>query len=191
MLGYWQRPDETARVLKDGWLATGDVATIDDDGYLYIVDRKKDMILVSGFNVYPNEVEAVLAAHPGVAEVAVIGMPDETSARPCAPSWSGATRRSPTEDCATTAAQSLTPTRCRGRRASATICRSRRWARCCARTCGTCAAAPRADRPPAMDPVCHSLAGLALGQAGLGGARRWPCRRSCWRPTRPTSTSRC
>jgi long-chain acyl-CoA synthetase len=79
MQGYWQRPDETARVLKDGWLATGDVATIDDEGYLTIVDRKKDMILVSGFNVYPNEVEAVLAAHPGVAEVAVIGMPDETS----------------------------------------------------------------------------------------------------------------
>ena len=79
MQGYWQRPDETARVLKDGWLATGDVATIDDDGYVYIVDRKKDMILVSGFNVYPNEVEAVLAAHPGVAEVAVIGVPDESS----------------------------------------------------------------------------------------------------------------
>ncbi len=79
MAGYWQRPDETARVLKDGWLSTGDVATADEDGYLYIVDRKKDMILVSGFNVYPNEVEAVLASHPGVAEVAVIGTPDETS----------------------------------------------------------------------------------------------------------------
>ncbi len=79
MQGYWQRPDETARVLKDGWLATGDVATIDDEGYVYIVDRKKDMILVSGFNVYPNEVEAVLAAHPGVAEVAVIGVPDEST----------------------------------------------------------------------------------------------------------------
>jgi len=79
MRGYWQRPDETARVLRDGWLATGDIATVDDDGYLYIVDRKKDMILVSGFNVYPNEVEAVLAAHPGVAEVAVIGRPDETA----------------------------------------------------------------------------------------------------------------
>ncbi len=79
MQGYWQRPDETARVLKDGWLYTGDIATADDDGYLYIVDRKKDLILVSGFNVYPNEVEAVIAAHPGVAEVAVIGTPDETS----------------------------------------------------------------------------------------------------------------
>ena len=61
MEGYWQRPDETARALHDGWLSTGDVATMDDDGYVFIVDRKKDMILVSGFNVYPNEVEAVIA----------------------------------------------------------------------------------------------------------------------------------
>ena len=76
MAGYWQRPDETARVMHDGWLATGDVATADEDGYLRIVDRKKDMILVSGFNVYPNEVEAVLAEHPGVAEVCVLGVPD-------------------------------------------------------------------------------------------------------------------
>ena len=79
MQGYWQRPDESARVLRDGWLATGDIATVDDDGYLYIVDRKKDMILVSGFNVYPNEVEAVMAAHPAVAEVAVVGVPDDAS----------------------------------------------------------------------------------------------------------------
>jgi long-chain acyl-CoA synthetase len=76
MQGYWQRPDETARMLKDGWLATGDIAIMDAEGYLSIVDRKKDMILVSGFNVYPNEVEAVLAEHPGIAEVAIIGAPD-------------------------------------------------------------------------------------------------------------------
>jgi long-chain acyl-CoA synthetase len=79
MPGYWQRPDETARVLRQGWLATGDIARVDEDGYVFIVDRKKDLILVSGFNVYPNEVEAVIAAHPGVAEVAVIGVPDDTS----------------------------------------------------------------------------------------------------------------
>ncbi len=79
MQGYWQRPDETARVLKDGWLSTGDIGTMDEDGYFFIVDRKKDMILVSGFNVYPNEVEAVLAEHPGVADVAVVGAPDETT----------------------------------------------------------------------------------------------------------------
>ena len=77
MKGYWQRPDETARVLRDGWLATGDVATMDEDGYIQIVDRKKDMILVSGFNVYPNEVEAVLSTHPGIGDNAVVGVPDD------------------------------------------------------------------------------------------------------------------
>ena len=79
MLGYWQRPEETAKVLRDGWLFTEDVAVMDEDGYVKIVDRKKDMILVSGFNVYPNEVEEVAAGHPGVLEVAVIGVPDEHS----------------------------------------------------------------------------------------------------------------
>ncbi len=80
MLGYWQRPEETAKVIEsDGWLHTGDIAAMDEDGYFRIVDRKKDMILVSGFNVYPNEVEEVLTKHPGIAEAAVIGMPDERS----------------------------------------------------------------------------------------------------------------
>jgi len=79
MLGYWQRPDETANVLIDGWLHTGDMARMDEDGYVYIVDRKKDMILVSGFNVYPNEVEDVIAMMPEVLEVAAIGAPDERS----------------------------------------------------------------------------------------------------------------
>ena len=77
MQGYWQRPEETAKVLRDGWLATGDIAKMDEDGYIQIVDRKKDMILVSGFNVYPNEVEAVIATHPGVADTAVVGVPDD------------------------------------------------------------------------------------------------------------------
>ncbi|MDE2139201.1 MAG: long-chain-fatty-acid--CoA ligase [Gammaproteobacteria bacterium] len=80
MRGYWQRPDETAKVLSaDGWLRTGDVGRVDARGYVYIVDRKKDMILVSGFNVYPNEVEDVIAMHPGVREVAAVGVPDEHS----------------------------------------------------------------------------------------------------------------
>jgi long-chain acyl-CoA synthetase len=80
MKGYWQRPDETVKVLSpDGWLHTGDIAKIDDQGYVYIVDRKKDMILVSGFNVYPNEVEDIVMGHPGVAEVAAVGVPDEHS----------------------------------------------------------------------------------------------------------------
>jgi long-chain acyl-CoA synthetase len=76
MQGYFNRPDETAKVLIDGWLHTGDMAVMDPDGYFRIVDRKKDMILVSGFNVYPNEVEDVIATHPKVLEVAVIGVPD-------------------------------------------------------------------------------------------------------------------
>ena len=76
MLGYWQKPEETAKVLNDGWLATGDVGVMDKDGYFKIVDRKKDMILVSGFNVYPNEIEDCLAGHPGILESAVIGVPD-------------------------------------------------------------------------------------------------------------------
>lgn len=80
MKGYWNRPEETAKVLTpDGWLHTGDIARMDEKGYCYIVDRKKDMILVSGFNVYPNEVEDVVALHPGVLEVAAIGVPDEKS----------------------------------------------------------------------------------------------------------------
>ncbi|HJR13661.1 MAG TPA: AMP-binding protein [Rhodanobacteraceae bacterium] len=80
MKGYWNRPEETAKVMDlDGWLRTGDIARMDEKGLLYIVDRKKDMILVSGFNVYPNEIEDVVARHPGVLEVAAIGVPDEHS----------------------------------------------------------------------------------------------------------------
>jgi long-chain acyl-CoA synthetase len=80
MKGYWQRPDETANVLgKDGFLRTGDIGIMDEKGFIRIVDRKKDMILVSGFNVYPNEIEQVVATHPGVLECAVIGVPDEHS----------------------------------------------------------------------------------------------------------------
>jgi long-chain acyl-CoA synthetase len=80
MKGYWQRPEETAKVLReDGWLRTGDVAMMTEDGYFKIVDRKKDMILVSGFNVFPNEIEDVIAHHPKVLEVAVVGVPDPKS----------------------------------------------------------------------------------------------------------------
>lgn len=80
MAGYWQRPDETAKVMTaDGFFRSGDMGFMDERGYTKIVDRKKDMILVSGFNVYPNEVEEVAAAHPGVMECAAIGIPDEHS----------------------------------------------------------------------------------------------------------------
>jgi long-chain acyl-CoA synthetase len=80
MAGYWNRPDETAKVMfPDGFFKSGDVGVMDERGYVKIVDRKKDMILVSGFNVYPNEVEDVVASHPGVYEVAAVGVPDEHS----------------------------------------------------------------------------------------------------------------
>ena len=79
MVGYLGRPDATAESIKDGWFATGDMAVADDDGFFRIVDRKKDMILVSGFNVYPNEIEEVVASHPKVLEVAAIGVPHESS----------------------------------------------------------------------------------------------------------------
>ena len=80
MAGYWQRPDETAKVMTaDGWFKTGDIGVMDERGFFKIVDRKKDMVLVSGFNVYPNEVEDVVAQLPGVLECAVVGVPDEKS----------------------------------------------------------------------------------------------------------------
>lgn len=77
MKGYWNRPDETAKVMDGDWFKTGDIAVIDEDGFIKIVDRKKEMILVSGFNVYPNEVENAIAMHPKVLETGVIGMPDD------------------------------------------------------------------------------------------------------------------
>jgi acyl-CoA synthetase (AMP-forming)/AMP-acid ligase II len=77
MAGYWKMPDETKRTIKEGWLYTGDICTRDQGGYIYYVDRSKDMINRGGENVYPREVEEVIATHPGVFEVAVIGVPDD------------------------------------------------------------------------------------------------------------------
>ena len=80
MAGYWNRPDETAKVMTpDGFFKSGDIGIMDERGYIKIVDRKKDMILVSGFNVYPNEIEQVITTHPGVVECAAVGVPDERS----------------------------------------------------------------------------------------------------------------
>ena len=76
MKGYWNKPEETAEVLRNGWLFTGDVGFMDEDGYLYITDRKKDMIIRGGENVYPKEVENILHTHPQVLEAGVIGVPD-------------------------------------------------------------------------------------------------------------------
>jgi len=76
MKGYYNMPEETSAAIRDGWLYTGDLAKMDEEGYLYIVDRKKDLIIVGGYNVYPREVEEVLYGHPDVLEAAVIGVPD-------------------------------------------------------------------------------------------------------------------
>jgi long-chain acyl-CoA synthetase len=77
MSGYWNRPDETGKMIRDGWLYTGDLARVDEDGYAFICGRKKDLIIVSGYNVYPDEVDQVLFSHPKVLEAATIGVPDE------------------------------------------------------------------------------------------------------------------
>ena len=77
MKGYWGRPDATAETIRDGWFHSGDMATVDEDGYFFIVDRKKDMIIRGGYNVYPREIEEVLYEHPAVREAAVIGVPDD------------------------------------------------------------------------------------------------------------------
>lgn len=77
MKGYWNNPEETANALRDGWLYTGDIAKVDEDGYVYVVDRKKDLIIASGYNIYPRDIEEVLYEHPAVQEAVVIGVPDE------------------------------------------------------------------------------------------------------------------
>ena len=77
MAGYWKQPEQTAETIMDGWLHTGDIVSVDEDGYISIIDRLKDMIIVSGFNVYPNELEQVLTSHASVAQCAAIGIPDD------------------------------------------------------------------------------------------------------------------
>ncbi|HQL00224.1 MAG TPA: AMP-binding protein, partial [Smithellaceae bacterium] len=77
MQGYWNNPEETRLQLKDGWLSTGDIGQADEDGYIYIVDRKKDMIIAGGFNIYPREVDEVLYQHPKIAEAVTVGVPHE------------------------------------------------------------------------------------------------------------------
>src|SRR5690606_4058240 len=76
MRGYWNNPEETAKVLKDGWLYTGDMGKMDEDGFFYILDRKKDLIIAGGFNIYPREVEEVLYEHPAVQDASVVGVQD-------------------------------------------------------------------------------------------------------------------
>ena len=99
MLGYWNRPEATAETIVDGWLKTGDIAVVDDDGFVYIQDRVKDMIISGGENVYPAEIENVILSMEGVNEVAVIGVPRRSGASRRWPSSSEATSRSPPRRC--------------------------------------------------------------------------------------------
>jgi acyl-CoA synthetase (AMP-forming)/AMP-acid ligase II len=93
MKGYYKKPEATAEAFKGGWFHTGDLAYMDDDGFFFIVDRKKDLVIRGGYNVYPREVEEVLFAHPAVAEAAVIGKPTTSSARRCSRSSRSSRRR--------------------------------------------------------------------------------------------------
>jgi long-chain acyl-CoA synthetase len=135
MPGYWKQPEETKQVLRDGWLFTGDIGKMDAEGYFTIVDRRKDMILVSGFNVYPNEVEAVLAGLAGVKDCAVIGVPDEATGEASRHLSCATIRRLTPRRCAISADANSQATKCRDWSSSATICRSRTSARSCARIC--------------------------------------------------------
>lgn len=143
--GYWNKPEETAAVLRDGWLRTGDVGHMDMNGSITITDRKKDMILVSGFNVYPNEVENVIASMPGVLEVGVVGVPSAKSGETVK---AVIVRKDPAltaDDVKKYCRTQLTATRCRARSSSSTRSRRPPWARSCAassRTSNNSAAAP-------------------------------------------------
>ncbi len=130
MDGYWRQPEVTAETLRNGWLHTGDVGRFDKDNFLYLTDRKKDMVITGGFNIYPREVEDAVVTHPEVAAAAVIGVPD--------PKWGEAVTafvvRTPgatvtSEGSSHSSASSRDP--CTPRRVSSswTPCRSRRWAR--------------------------------------------------------------
>ena len=138
MSGYWQRPDETAKVMTpDGFFKSGDIGEMDERGYFKIVDRKKDMILVSGFKVFPNEIEDVVASHPGVLECAAVGVPDEKSGEAVKLFVVRRTRASPRRRCARTAPRSSPATSGRSTSSSATSCRRPMSARSCAASCAT------------------------------------------------------
>jgi len=131
------RSDATSEILRDGWLYTGDLGYMDEDGYLFIVDRKKDMIKPAGFQVWPREVEEVIARHPAVAEVAVAGVRDEyqgEASRPLSYWARDKPRRSKTF--AVSAGSRSPATRCRSLSSSAPRFQRARWARCCGENCG-------------------------------------------------------
>ena len=140
MKGYWRRPEATATAIPDGWFRTGDLGRVDEDGYFFIVDRKKDMIIRGGYNVYPREIEEVLYEHPDVAEAAVIGLPDPLLGEEVAPRWrSSPARPPPSTSSAPTSRRRSPPTSTRGTCGSSTPSRRARPAR---------SSSGRSSRPP-------------------------------------------
>ena len=139
MFGYWRNPEATAEALRGGWFHTGDIATVDDDGYYTIVDRKKDMINAGGFKVWPREVEEVLYRHPAVQEAAVVA--DARRLQRRAPVAFVSLKRRAAGDRGrtdrTTAARISPPSRCRANSSSATNCRNSRPAKSFAASCAT------------------------------------------------------
>ncbi len=162
--GYWQDVDATERVLEGGWLHTGDVAVADDEGYLRLVDRKKDLVIVSGFNVFPAEVEDVLLEHPEIVDAAVIGVPHAARAsRLPRGSCPRPARRSPPTRSGSTRRRTLRATRSRPRSRSSTRSRATRRASCCAARCGR--------RP---DPAYAEGLTVAARVTGCGASRFAP-----------------
>ena len=145
MLGYWNRPEDTRTAMRGGWFHTGDVGYLDDDGYLYLVDRMKDMINTAGLKIWPREVEEVLYRHPAIRECAVVGLPDPVKgeiAKAVVVTRSGASGRRRTSS-TRTAACTWPPTRCRARTSSSTSCPRARRARSSSASCARARAPSR------------------------------------------------
>ncbi len=124
MKGYYNRPDATADVLRNGWLYTGDIAYMDEEGYFYIVDRKKDLIISGGYNIYPREIDEVLHSHPKIEEAVSVGIPHEPEVKSSRHTSSSATERnSPAAMSSPTAGKSSPTTKCRAALNSERICR--------------------------------------------------------------------
>ena len=183
MSGYWNQPDETADVLRDHvddggtrrWLHTGDLGYLDEDGYLFIVDRKKDLIKTSGYQVWPREIEEAIAAHPAVAEVGVAGVPDAVKGE-AVKAWvvlragqtghrSRAARVLPRD--------SWRRTKCRRRSSSAPSCRRRWSARCCGARCGKAGSAVRQECRMGSDSAVSRAMAIAVAIVALISSRHF------------------
>ena len=166
MKGYWQREDATEEVMRSGWFHSGDMATQDSDGYFFIVDRKKDMIIRGGYNVYPREIEEVLYEHPAVSEVAVIGVPDDSLGEEVARDGRAQGRGRPRTTCARSSRSASRPTSTRARSGSPRSSRRGRPAR------SSSARSRRPPRPRASVACERDAVGEARGARTRRGRRR-------------------